>query len=150
MKKILFISLLAFLARLGNAQDSIENDSLFIKTRDKFLLGIKQKYLPALDETVDDSITMIFPDGEIMYTKEKFLDFNEAWFKKKWEIISEVISTTVESNIAYALVRYHYYRVNPDGTDKPVSNIYQLLIFKKRKNKWTLLHNQHTRIYNKL
>ncbi|WP_221391741.1 hypothetical protein [Dyadobacter sp. NIV53] len=82
MKKVLFISLFIFSAWVCEAQNQIEKDTVFTKARDRFLLGIRQKYLPALDETVADSITMIFPDGEIMYSKEKFLEFNEAWFKK--------------------------------------------------------------------
>ena len=102
--------------------------------------------MTALMASVDDSLSTIFPDGEIMYSKEKYRIFNEAWFKKDWKITTQVVSTDVKNNLAYSIVKYKYTKFNPDKSARSASNIYLLLIFKKRNDQWVLVHNQHTKI----
>ena len=146
MKRILIISVFACIVHLGHAQNSTSKDSTFILTRTKFLKSLEQKKLSDLMTIVDDSVTMIFPDGDIMKGKNRFLEFNEAWFKKDWKINTEVLSTDIRNDLGYSLVRYRYLRYKPDKTEGSLSYIYLLLIFKKRDQNWFLVHNQHTKI----
>jgi ketosteroid isomerase-like protein len=108
--------------------------------------ALEEKNLADLAATVDDSVTLIFPDGVMYKTMEKYLQFHNAWFKKGWELSPEILHTDEGPNLAYALVKYKYSRYNPDKSEKSISNTYLLLIFKKRKDLWLLVHEQNTKI----
>ena len=146
MNKFLFIPVFLFLVHLSKAQNSVKKDTTFAVIQQGFLKGLEQKNMTALMASVDDSLSTIFPDGEIMYSKEKYRIFNEAWFKKDWKITTEVVSTDVKNNLAYSIVKYKYTKFNPDKSARSASNIYLLLIFEKRNDQWVLVHNQHTKI----
>lgn len=146
MKQIFYISIFACILNFAHAQKQPQPDSAFAYTRTKFLRSLEQKNLKELMTVVDDSITMIFPDGEIMKGKDPFHEFNAAWFRKDWKITTEILHTDIRSELAYSLVRYRYLRFKADKSEGPLSYIYLLLIFGKRENKWLLLHNQHTKI----
>ena len=146
MKKVSSILLLLFMSLSARAQNSSDSLSTFLGARNLFLSSLEEKKLSDLAISVDDSVTMIFPDGEIMKGKTKFMQFNEAWFKKKWDIHTEIISTIIQNNIGYSLVRYEYQRYKADGSKGILSRIYLAVILKKLANKWYVVHNQHTKI----
>ena len=147
MIKSLFIPFFLFIVHCSEAQNSIiKKDTAFTVAQKQFLNGLEQKNITALMAVVDDSLTTIFPDGEIMHSKEKYRSFNEAWFKKDWKITTEIVGTDEKSDLAYSVIKYKYIKFNPDKSEKPASHIYLLLIFKKRNNEWVLVHNQHTKI----
>lgn len=145
MKKalILFLFLVSF-SRVF-AKHSTDKDSSFSAARDHFLQSLENKDLSGLMEAVDDSVTMIFPDGDLMRSKISYLKFNQAWFKKNWKITAKVLVTQENGITGYSLIKYKYIRYDTNGSVKSESNIYLILIF-QRKQQWLLVHNQHTKV----
>lgn len=146
MNKLLFILVFSLFIASGKAQSLVKNEPSFVASQQRFLDGLEQKNIGILMESVDDTLTTIFPDGEIMHTKEKFRAFNEAWFKKDWKITTEAVNNEEKNDLAYSLIKYKYVRFNPDKSEKSASHIFLLLIYKKVNNQWILVHNQHTKI----
>lgn len=138
--------LFTFFVQFGKAQNIVKKDTAFYTIQKRFLNALEQKNISVLMESVDDTLTTIFPDGEIMYSKEKFRTFNEAWFKKDWKITTEIVNTDLKNDFAYSIIKYKYVKFNPDKSERSASHIYLLLIFKKRNEQWILVHNQHTKI----
>lgn len=145
MKNLFIISTLLCVSISVNAQNSIDQQDTFQKVRDLFLSGLENKKISDLNTVVGDSVIMIFPDGELMKGKKRFMEFNEAWFKKKWDIKTEIVSTDLQDNIGYSLIRYKYQRYKIDGTSGQLSDIYLVVILKKVADKWFVIHNQHTK-----
>lgn len=113
----------------------------------KHLHAITERNLPNIAATVADSVTLIFPDGEVLKSRQKFIAFHEEWFKDTtWKMTTEVVRVTESKTLAYALVKYRYEKQNENGTAPSSSETYLLLIFEKQTGGWKLLHDQNTRI----
>jgi ketosteroid isomerase-like protein len=108
--------------------------------------AIQNHDLSSLLSTVHDSVTLIFPNGQLLKSKKEFADFHEGWFKANNWSLSPTIEKTIKSDsVSYSLVRYQYEDIDSAGIrSKPRSN-YLLLVF-KRDQGWKLIHDQNTRI----
>lgn len=117
-----------FDAALAKHFDSISNRDL-----DAFISTI----------TSTDNLPLIFPDGNIMTTREEVIAFHKAWFEDdKWEMEREIIGTFVKDSMAIATVRYAY-KDTPDGD---VRYAFLGLVFAIENGEWRLIHDQNTRI----
>lgn len=142
MKKIgsFIILLLAFQPVIG--QDFSE----FEKTLRKHLAAIEEKNITDISATVSDSVTLIFPDGSMLKSKEKFMEFHKKWFgDPSWKMAIQVVSAENSDSLGYALIKYRYEK-SKENEIQSVHHTYLLLIFKKIKGKWLLWHDQNTQM----
>jgi ketosteroid isomerase-like protein len=146
MNRLNTLSLIILFAAFSNKALS-QKQSSFRLALNKHLNAISTKNLTDISATVDDSIILIFPDGEVLKSKNKFVEMHQNWFKDSlWKMTTEVLNTIEDKSLAYANVKYKYSKFKPDGTALSVSNTYLLLIFKKEKNSWKVIHDQNTKI----
>jgi len=129
----------------GTAQPTATFRSTLIKHLD----AITQKNLADIAATVADSITLIFPNGEVLKSKQRFVDFHREWFKENWKMATETISVSESPTLANALIKYHYREWDANQKLKSESDTYLLLIFRKEKDGWKLFHDQNTKILTK-
>ena len=151
MKRLLIFRLLVLLFTFSNKAISQQQQS-FLTVLNEHLNAISSRNLPVISATVADSVTLIFPDGEVLKSKRKFLEMHQDWFKDSlWKMTTHVLNTMESKSLAYASVKYRYARLKPDGTESAVSvsDTYLVLIFKKEKNDWKLIHDQNTKIVEK-
>lgn len=145
MKKIIYIFLMVGI--WTNSYSQKNSKLTFVKTLENHLNSIRNRDLNGLEITIADDVTLLFPDGEILKTKEKFVAFHKDWFQNTlWEMQHEVINVKESKNLSFALVKYQYKKLNEDGTVLATTNSYLLLIFEKQKNEWKLIHDQNTKI----
>lgn len=117
----------------------------FAETLKVHIDAIRQSDLKTLEPTVADSIVHISPTGELNKSKAKFMKVHEDWFKTtNWEWEGKVIESTSNASLGNALIRYTY--IQKDNAGKVVFQIssYLILIFKKIKGSWQLIHDQNT------
>lgn len=111
------------------------------------LEAIQNRDLNAILETVHDSVTLIFPDGQLLKSKEKFADFHRDWFAdKKWSMNPVVLKTNQSDSLSYSLIRYQYNDLDSLGNAINPRSTYLMLTFKLESNGWKLIHDQNTRI----
>jgi ketosteroid isomerase-like protein len=116
-------------------------------TLEKHLNAVSTKNIDVIEATVADSVTLIYPDGEVLKSKQKFVDFHKDWFKDTaWKMTTEILKAGEGGTLSYGLIKYQYTKLNSDGSVKSQSDAYLLLIFEKQKNGWKLVHDQNTRI----
>ena len=143
--KLLLAGIIIASCEIAFAQPNAGLD--FKSTLQKHLNAITNRNLNGIAATVSDSVTLIFPDGELLQSKEKFVAFHKNWFDDKlWKMTILSVSTKESSTLSHALVKYHYIETNNDKTIKSESHTYLLLIFSKEKSGWRLLHDQNTKI----
>lgn len=141
------VSLLAFTMVLFGMAAFGQKKTDFRATLEKHLGAVAAKNIDIIAATVADSVTLIFPGGEVLQSKQKFVDFHKEWFKDTaWKMTTEILKTTEGGTLSYGLVKYQYTNLNSDGTVKSQSNAYLLLIFEKQKDGWKLIHDQNTKI----
>jgi ketosteroid isomerase-like protein len=103
--------------------------------------AIQSRDLDAFKATVtqEPELTLIFPDGEILTTREAVIDLHREWFADKgWTWDPEVVATTVGSDLAYALVRYTY------TDDSAQRQNWLSLVFRLEDGVWRLVRDQNT------
>ncbi len=145
MKHIGLTILITFFSIIAFAQNWSTLD--FKTTLEKHLQAISTRNIEMIKATVADSVLLIFPDGELLKSKQKFVDFHIDWFKdKNWKMTTEILRIKEEKQLAHGLVKYQLTNYNADGTIKSQSNTYLLLIFEKQKEGWKLIHDQNTKI----
>ena len=141
------ISLVTFAMTLLSIAAFGQKKTEFRATLEKHLNAVAAKNINDIKATVADSVTLIFPDGDVLKSKQKFVDFHKDWFKDStWKMTTEILKTTESNTLSYGLVKYQLSRFNADGSVKSQSNTYLLLIFEKQKTGWKLLHDQNTKI----
>ena len=142
-----FFSFLAVFLFATNVPAQKQNTTDFTTTLHTHLKSITDKDLKGIESTVADSVTLIFPNGEVLKSKKKFVDFHFDWFKDpNWEMVTEVLQTKESSSLAYALVKYQLTSYTDQHQLKSKSTTYLLLIFEKQKTDWKLIHDQNTKI----
>lgn len=143
--KNFFIIALIFISHYCFSQDW--NRLSFNETLQKHLDAISQKNLDVIKATVADSVTLIFPDGEVLRSKQKFVEFHINWFKDPaWKMTTEILRVQEDGQLAYGLVKYKLINYNKDGSTKSQSTTYLVLVFEKQKSGWKLVHDQNTKI----
>lgn len=112
------------------------------------LAAIPARDLDALLATVTtgNELTLIFPDGEKLDTRQQFVDFHKQWFDDdSWKFQSEIVDLIEAPTLGRALVRYRYDATNEDGS--PRSNTSWLaLTFALEQGQWRPVFDQNTRI----
>lgn len=141
-----FFSILFLLFSIPNfAQQKVTAD--FKTTLSNHLKSISDKDLKGIEATVSDSVTLIFPDGEVLKSKKKFVEFHINWFKDlNWEMKTRILQLREEPQLAYALVEYQLTNYTDAHQIKSRSTTLLLLIFEKQNEVWKLIHDQNTKI----
>jgi ketosteroid isomerase-like protein len=141
------VFLLAFTMVLFGITAFGQKKTDFRATLEKHLGAVAAKNIDVIAATVADSVTLIFPDGEVLQSKQKFIDFHKDWFKDTaWKMTTEILKATEGGALSYGLIKYQYTKLNGDGSIKTQSNAYLMLIFEKQKDGWKLIHDQNTKI----
>jgi ketosteroid isomerase-like protein len=123
-------------------------EASFQKTLRTHLDAISNRDLEALEPTVGESMTLIFPSGSIRRGKDAFMAFHESWFADpNWRQPYTVTDVTVEGcNTAWALVDYRYESLNEDGTVKSSSHNMFALTWTFQRGRWVAIADQNTRL----
>lgn len=103
--------------------------------------AIQSRDLEDFIATVTDEpeMTLIFPDGEILTTREAVINLHREWFADiTWTWEPQVVGTTVGSDLAYALVRYTY------SDDAAPRQNWLSLVFRLEDGVWRLVRDQNT------
>lgn len=103
--------------------------------------AIKSRDLEAFIATVTDEteMTLIFPNGDLLTTREAVIDLHRDWFADtSWTWEAEVVATTVGVDLAYALVRYTY------ADEAPPRQNWLSLVFRLEDGAWRLVRDQNT------
>lgn len=120
----------------------------FLTTLQKHLRAIEQRDFTAYRETIakDDNIHLILPHGEHITGREPYLNVIREWFAEKDWTFAHSLQTINETQfLSSALLKVHYSDKKTDG--QPVIMDYLLLlIFRKTKSGWKLIHDQNTLI----
>lgn len=110
---------------------------------DAHVAAIGARDLDALLATVTarDSLTLIFPDGTVLPTRQDYVDFHTGWFADStWTMALQPVSTTVREGLGVALLRTTY-------TDASGPRDAMLaLTFAPEAGAWRLVFDQNTRI----
>ena len=105
--------------------------------------AIDARDLDALMATVTagDSLTLIFPDGTTLLTREQYRDFRVGWFaNSSWTMAMQPVSQTVRDGLGVALLRTTYTdAAGPRGA-------MLALTFAPEDGAWRLVFDQNTRI----
>ena len=112
-------------------------------TVDAHAAAIGARDLDALMATVTDgdSLTLIFPDGTTLFTREQYRDFHVGWFADStWTMDLRPVAQTVRDGLGIALVQTTY-------TDAAGPRDAMLaLTFADEDGDWRLVFDQNTRI----
>ena len=143
MRALLIAALLLVCAPLVHAQTGSSLRAVVAE----HLAAIQARDLDALMGTVTngDSITVIFPNGEAIHTRQEFVDLHTEWFAEEgWSVVYEPRQYIEGTNLATVLVHYTI----TDGT--PASGRQTLLALTFRREdesrQWRLVFDQNTRI----
>ena len=131
---------------LGAPGDAPRGCKSFEATLSQHLNAIGDRDLAALEPTVDDSVTLIFPSGRIRDGKEAFMAFHEAWFADlTWRQPVEVIRTNVQGcKTAWVLVDYHYQDLDDAGNVISDSHAMFALTWTFKQGRWVVIADQNT------
>lgn len=109
--------------------------------------AIQNRSFKELEPTIADDVSLIYPDGTSMDSKEKFLEFHKDWFKlKNWQWQGNILKTESSDSLGYGLVQYRYTENDSTGNTVYESNAYLILVFRNSKDGWQLVHDQNTKI----
>ena len=109
------------------------------------LAAIQNRDLDALMETVTrgDSLSLIFPDGTLIETREGYRDFHPDWFADStWSMSFERVATAEADGMGVALVKWTL----TDDTPRSGRQAYLSLVFANEGGTWRLVHDQNTAI----
>lgn len=122
--------------------DSVQDQS-FREVAGVHIDAIKSRNLDGLLATITEGeeLTLIFPNGSTLYTRQEYIDFHIAWFAdENWTMEIEPISYTVRGDYAVVLTRTTY-------TDDAGSRQAMLAMsFSQENGTWRLVFDQNTRI----
>ena len=123
-------------------------EASFHKTLQTHLDAITNRDLDALEPTVGESMTLIFPSGSIRRGKDAFMAFHEGWFADpNWRQPYTVTDVTVEGcRTAWALVDYHYESLADDGTVESSSHNMFALTWTFQQGRWVAIADQNTKL----
>lgn len=140
--------LIVFAFILPNFKSYSQNsNATFEATLQKHITAIKQRDLPTLLSTVDDSLTLILPNGSLLTSKKQYKDLHIEWFAdKNWSIEFEMINKVETPALSYALVKYTYIEIDTEKNITSKRQTYLNLVFKKKDKAWMLIHDQNTKL----
>lgn len=123
-------------------------ERMFHETLQTHLDAITNRDLEALEPTVGESMTLIFPSGSIRRGKDAFMAFHEGWFQDpNWQQPYTVTDVTVEGcRTAWALVDYRYESLADDGTVESSSHNMFALTWTFDGGRWLAIADQNTRL----
>lgn len=109
------------------------------------LAAVQAKDLDALRPTLTstDELQIVFPNGHVLPSTEAALAFHASWFEDPAWTWTGTVERVVEGrDLGYALVRYAY----QDTPEDPASTSWLVLVFRRERGTWRLLHDQNTAI----
>lgn len=113
------------------------------------LAAIPSRDLDGLLATITehDELTLIFPDGEKLDTRQQYIDFHKQWFADgNWTFQAEIVDLVEAPDMGLALVRYRYDASNPDGSPRSNTSWLALTFRLENDGAWRLVFDQNTRI----
>ena len=108
--------------------------------------AVMNKQLDAYASTLatDETLHMIYPDGEKVMVLDTIVQLHRDWFARDdWTFEYDIIKKDVVGDLAYALLDIDYTRKGEDGQDNLIE-FYLNVIFKYKNDKWVLVHDQNT------
>lgn len=100
-------------------------------------------YVSTLTERQD--LSVIFPDGSRLSTRDEVIDFHRAWFADpEWRMDIEEVWRLVSDESAIVLLKTAY----RDTDSGPSRYAWLSMSFAKENGSWRLVHDQNTRITN--
>ncbi|KGN37911.1 YybH family protein [Knoellia subterranea] len=123
-------------------------EAAFHRTLQTHLDAITNRDLAALEPTVGESMTLIFPSGSIRRGKDAFMAFHEGWFADpNWRQPYTVTDVTVEGcRTAWALVDYRYQSLDDAGNVESESHNMFALTWTFDKGRWVAIADQNTKL----
>jgi ketosteroid isomerase-like protein len=115
----------------------------FQETVRAHIAAIKARDLDALMRTVTthDSLTVIFPGGETIHTRDQYVAFHRTWFADTtWTMDLRHESFTIRSDFGVALLRTTY--TDAAGPRQALLS----LTFAREPGGWRLVFDQNTRV----
>lgn len=149
---IVSIALVCTYSASGQPHSNLARQRSFLTTLQKHLRAIEQRDFIAYSETIakDDSIHLILLRGEHITGREQHLNVIREWFSEQdWKFAYSLQAINETRFLSSALLKVHYTDKKADGQPL-VMDYYLLLIFKKDKNGWRLVHDQNTLIQSTL
>ncbi|HNP65124.1 MAG TPA: DUF4440 domain-containing protein [Woeseiaceae bacterium] len=117
----------------------------FDSTLKRHIEAITQRDLSAYISTITErqDLTVIFPDGSRLSTREQVIDFHRTWFADpEWRMDIEEVWRLVSNDFAVVLLRTAY-RDTAAGEPRYA---WLSMSFAKEKGSWRLVFDQNTRI----
>src|SRR3954470_9280780 len=109
MKFCFFALILIVLFVACTKQRSPSNHSDYDATLKIHLDAIQDHDLTALLSTVHDSVTLIFPNGQRLKSKNEFATFHQNWFNDStWTLRPSILNTVKSDSLGYSLIQYQY------------------------------------------
>lgn len=120
----------------------------FDRTLKTHLDAITHRNLKALEPTVGESMTLIFPSGSIRRGKDAFMAFHEGWFADpNWRQPYTVTDVTVEGcQTAWALVDYRFEELDDAGNVVSSSHNMFALTWTYDRGRWLAIADQNTKL----
>ena len=115
----------------------------FAAVAEAHVAAIAARDLDALLETITehDSLTLVFPDGTTLHTRQQYVDFHAAWFDDPaWTMDVRPVARVVRPGLAIAHLRTTY--TDAAGPRDAVL----ALTFADEGGAWRLVFDQNTRV----
>jgi uncharacterized protein (TIGR02246 family) len=94
--------------------------------------------------SVDENVYQILLNGTHINGRSTYINLHTAWFADPdWQLEYQILRTIETAEMAYALLHVHY--SDPKMRDEPYDKQHYLsLIFTRKDDKWSLVHDQTT------
>src|SRR5689334_19544395 len=117
MMKIALPVLILIAAVISCTTRNASNHPDYDATLKIHLDAIQNHNLQALLSTVHDSVTLIFPNGQRLKSKQEFSDFHQNWFNDStWTLRPAILKTIQSDSVSYSSIQYQYSDVDSTGT----------------------------------
>lgn len=105
---------------------------------------VRNRDLAGFKETIDDSVTVILPNGDLLSGREEVESFHADWFDDPdWKMTTKIVSSQSDEDTGIQIHEVTYDDL--DGEGEPYSMSYVLsLSFRRKDGRWLLVHDQNT------
>jgi ketosteroid isomerase-like protein len=93
--------------------------------------------------TRDDTLYTVVQNGHAFTTRDELIAMHEQWFQDpNWTWRGEVVHTVVGTDMAMALIRYHY---QASAAAAPFAT-WLVYVFRREDGAWRIVHDQNTAV----
>ena len=116
----------------------------------EFMEAVKQRNMEQLLAltTFDEDVNLILYNGARFHGRRLMLQLQSAWFSDpEWQLDFKVLRTIETPEMAYAFILVDY--ADPTlGSEPYAKQHYLSLVFVKKDDTWSLIHDQSTEAMN--